>query len=116
MTAIIVTLLLLIAAMLAGAGAMAVRFEWDMRKLTCQRYIVTVHGDLPFVGVLTQRGRATYIFDQCHTVPGLGETAQPIAGRVVIDRPSIAYMQQVSLSVDLPGMSAPVKAAADVSE
>ena len=106
--------LLLLVGVLAGCGGMAFRAELGMRRLTHQRFIVTVHGDLPFVGNLTHRGRRTYIFEACHTLASPGETAVPIAGRVVIDRESIAYMQHVVTGIDLP--PAPYAKGPDVPE
>jgi hypothetical protein len=100
--------------MVAGAGGYAFWLELGLRRLTLQRFIVTVHNDLPFVGYLTHRGRRTYIFEHCHTLPGPGETAVPVAGRVVIDRPNVVYMQHVVTGVDLP--APPTEAGADVSQ
>jgi len=53
-----------------GAAAYALWLELGLRRLTGQRFIVTVDGDIPFVGYLTHRGRRTYIFERCHTLPG----------------------------------------------
>lgn len=112
----LVVILVAIICLLGGCGGCAFVYEWNVRKLTGKRMIVSVVGDLPFVGYLTHRGRHTYIFETCHTLPGPGETAVPIAGRVVIDRPSIAYMQEVVTNVDLPPAPQIPKAGSDVSQ
>ena len=39
-----------------------------------------------FVGRLAEFDAETYVLEQCETIPGPGETAQPIAGRQYVDR------------------------------
>ena len=112
----VVVILVAIICLLGGCGGCAFVHEWNLRKLTSKRFIVTVAGDVPFVGYLTHRGRQTYIFETCHTLPGPGETAVPIAGRVVIDRSAIAYMQEVVTHVDLPPAPQISKAGSNVSQ
>lgn len=112
----LVAILVAIVCLLSASGGCAFVYERNLRKLTGKRMIVSVVGDLPFVGYLTHRGRHTYIFETCHTLAGPGETAVPIAGRVVIDRPSIAYMQDVVTNVDLPPAPQISKAGSDVSQ
>jgi len=98
-----------------GAAAYALWLELGLRRLTGQRFIVTVDGDIPFVGYLTHRGRRTYIFERCHMLPGPGETAEPILGRYIVDRPRIVGIQHVVTGVDMPPPPN-AKAAANVSE
>ena len=46
----------------------------------------TVDGETLFTGRLADFDSETFVLDQCETVPGPGETAQPIKGRQYIDR------------------------------
>jgi hypothetical protein len=114
MLTVLTGIITLVIGSVISAAATYAWTEWRLRQLVGERMIVTVAGDLPFVGYLTHRGRRTYIFETCHTLPEPGATAVPIAGRIVIDRPSIAYMQHVVTGVDLP--APPNTKAADVSQ
>ena len=46
----------------------------------------SVDGETLFTGRLADFDSETFVLDQCETVPGPGETAQPIKGRQYIDR------------------------------
>ena len=46
----------------------------------------TVDGETLFTGRLADFDSETFVLDQCETVPGPGETPQPIKGRQYIDR------------------------------
>ena len=46
----------------------------------------SVDGETLFVGRLADYDAETYVLDQCETVPGPGETPQPIKGRQYVDR------------------------------
>jgi hypothetical protein len=115
MIGVLVGLIGLVVLVAGGAGGYALWIELGLRQLTRQRFIVTVDGDIPFVGYLTHRGRRTYIFERCHTLPEPGATAVPISGRYVIDRPRIVGMQHVITGVDLPPPPN-ARVGADVSE
>lgn len=63
-----------------------------------RRFAVTLRGNEGvFSGVLTEFDRSVLVFEQCQTVPGHeGGTPSPIAGRVFVDRSSIAYFQELT--------------------
>lgn len=46
----------------------------------------TVEGETLFTGRLADYDSETWVLDQCETVPGPGETPQPIKGRQYVDR------------------------------
>lgn len=61
------------------------------------RYAVTLKGsEGSFAGLLVDESWRTMIFENCVTVPDkVIETAQPILGRVHVDRSNIAYRQEL---------------------
>lgn len=63
-----------------------------------RRFAVTLRGNEGmFSGVLTESDRAVFVFEQCQTIPGNeGGTSSPIAGRVFVERSTLAYMQDVT--------------------
>lgn len=62
-----------------------------------RRFAVTLRANEgSFSGVLTEFDRETFVFEQCQTVPSReGETVAPIAGRVFVDRGTVAYLQAI---------------------
>ena len=91
----VITLVLVSAVILAGGGYATrdVLRHKDIRK----RYAVTLKGkEGEFAGLLVEESWRTLIFENCVTVPNqVVETAQPILGRVHIDRVNIAYRQEL---------------------
>lgn len=62
-----------------------------------QRFAVTMkHNESTFAGVLTDFDSHTFVFAQCTTVPAPGETAEPLSSPVIVDRDSVAYLQELS--------------------
>ena len=47
-----------------------------------------------FIGHLAEYDNKTYVFEQCETVPGVGETAQIISGRQYVDRAHV-WLQEL---------------------
>lgn len=45
-----------------------------------------IDSDSVFTGRLAEYDNETLVLEQCQTVPGPGETAQPITGRQYVDR------------------------------
>jgi hypothetical protein len=67
-------------------------------RMIRRRFVVTLKGgEGSFGGVLTESDRNIMVFEDCRTVPThSGGTPDPIAGRVFVERSSIAYVQDVS--------------------
>lgn len=63
-----------------------------------RRYAVTLkHNESVFSGVLTDWDAHTFVFSQCATVPaGPGGTSEPISSPVIVDRDSVAYLQELA--------------------
>jgi len=47
-----------------------------------------------FTGRLAEYDDKTYVIEACETLPGPGETAQPIRGRQYVDR-HLAFLQEL---------------------
>lgn len=62
------------------------------------RFAVTLTGNEGvFAGVLTESDAETWVFEDCSTVPKTADAApETIAGRVFVDRISVAYLQELS--------------------
>jgi hypothetical protein len=73
------------------------RRERLIKKAVRARFAVTLKGNEgTFAGVLTETDTATWVFEQCSTIPKqLGETPEPITGRVFVDRAQVAYLQEL---------------------
>lgn len=68
-----------------------------IKKAIRKRFAVTLRsGEGAFAGVLTESDNSTWVFDQCSTVPvTVGETPEPISGRVYVERSTVAYLQEL---------------------
>jgi hypothetical protein len=91
----VITLVLLVVAISAGAGVKARDVLWH--KDIKVKYAVTLKGNEgDFAGLLVEESRRTMVFEHCVTVPQSTEQSpQPILGRVYIDRANIAYRQEL---------------------
>lgn len=69
-----------------------------IQKAVRRRFAVTLAGsEGVFSGILVESDAETWVFDDCATVPSTPDaTPDPIAGRVYIDRVSVAYMQELA--------------------
>lgn len=56
------------------------------RALRRRVAVNTVGGETLFTGRLADFDDTSYVLEQCETVPGPGETANPISGRQYFDR------------------------------
>lgn len=64
-------------------------------KTLLKRVAVNFLGnDGTFIGHVAEFDNRTYVFEQCETVPAPGETAQPIKGRVYVDR-NMCWLQEL---------------------
>jgi len=62
-----------------------------------RRFVVTLKGaEGDFAGVLTEFDRRVMIFEQCTTVPSNTKEQTPtdIPGRIIVERSSVAYLQE----------------------
>lgn len=68
-----------------------------INKAVRRRFAVTLkQNEGIFAGVLTESDSETWVFEQCSTVPkAVGETPEPIQGRVFVDRSQVAYIQEL---------------------
>jgi hypothetical protein len=68
-----------------------------VNKAIRRRFAVTLkQNEGVFSGVLTDSDRETLVFEQCQTVPSVeGGTPSTIAGRVFVDRITLAYIQEL---------------------
>lgn len=68
-----------------------------IRRAVRGRFAVTLKGNEGvFAGILTESDQNTWVFEQCSTVPkAVGETPEPIQGRVFVDRSQVAYLQEL---------------------
>lgn len=66
-------------------------------KAIRRRFVATLKANEGvFSGVLTELDRDTMVFEQCKTVPPTeGGTPNTIAGRVFVERASLAYLQDI---------------------
>ena len=62
-----------------------------------RRYAVTLkHNESAFSGVLSDWDSASFVFQQCSTIPVVqGVTPDPISSPVIVDRDAIAYLQEL---------------------
>lgn len=62
-----------------------------------RRYAVTLkHNESTFSGVLSDWDSVSFVFAQCSTIPNVpGETPEPISSPVIVDRATVAYLQEL---------------------
>ena len=62
-----------------------------------RRYAVTLkHNESTFSGVLSDWDSVSFVFAQCSTIPNVpGETSEPISSPVIVDRATVAYLQEL---------------------
>lgn len=62
-----------------------------------RRYAVTLkHNESTFSGVLSDWDSVSFVFVQCATIPNVpGETPEPISSPVIVDRATVAYLQEL---------------------
>jgi len=63
-----------------------------------RRYAVTLkHDQSTFSGVLSDWDAECFVFAQCSTIPAVaGETPEPISSPVIVDRATVAYLQELT--------------------
>ena len=69
-----------------------------VKRAVLKRFAVTLRGiDETFAGVLTEFDAEMYVFEDCRTVVTReGETAVKIPGRLLVERNTVAYLQELS--------------------
>jgi len=73
------------------------RLSRVVRQSLLHRYVVTLKArEGEFAGVLVDADRDVFVFEQCTTVPSNIKEGTPadIPGRVIVDRASVAYLQE----------------------